>query len=374
MVSQPAERLAERFDRGGLWAAILVMFGWQVIAILPVVISGWLRYGPGGSGAAVWLVYLMAGSVSAWVVLHGGGRSPALPLVICPILLAGVVIGAFAVHGGFFGRFNWPFTVSGWFAVVALWRRSLAKLITFFAANMLAGAIALIVLHEISRLGIARFIVETCSVSALPITIFVGSRAVAAIAQRAADAEDALARTRNERLAAEAVQEARKSRYETIRKTVVHLLDGLAAGRLDLAKPATRQEIAVAVTRLRRYLVETDEVPDPLSHELQACADAAERRGIAVELLPPVGVVPVLTVETRRALTEPVIQVLAATVSRARITVVASPVEVVVAVMADAHLHSPIEVIDAAVQPSQDAEGELLWVQARWDGLCASLS
>ena len=366
MLSPPVARVEEDFNRGGLWAAIVVMAGWHLLAILPVVISGWLRYGLAASGAVIWLVYAVLGAVSATVVLRGGGRSPALPLAVCPILLAGAALGALACPSGFFGHYDWPFTVAGWFALVALWRRSLAELIAFFVANTLVGVAVLITQGETDRVSIARFIMVSCGVSVLQVTIFVGSRAVAAAARRGAVAEDAAARTRTVRLAAEWVQAARRIRYEAIRETVVPLLDGLVTGQLDLTEPATRQEVAVAVTRLRRFLVENDEVPDPLSHELQACADAAERRGIAVDLVARTGTIPTLPIEVRRALTEPVIQVLAATITRARITVAASPGDVVVAIMADAHLKAPLQAMHDAVDVTDDAGGELLWVQARW--------
>jgi hypothetical protein len=135
-----------------------------------------------------------------------------------------------------------------------------------------------------------------------------------------------------------------------------------------------RQEVAVAVTRLRRYLVESDEVPDQLWHELQVCADAAERQGIAVDLVPPAGLIPMLPVNVRRALTEPIIAALAATATRARITVVASPGEVVVAVLADARLDDAPPSLHGAVESSQDTEGEMLWLQARWMSPSASPS
>jgi hypothetical protein len=249
---------------------------------------------------------------------------------------------------------------------VALWRRSLAELTGFFAANALVGAAMLITLREADRVSLARFIVFCCGVSVLQITIFVGSRAVVATARRGAEAEDTLARTQTARIAAEAVQSARRNRYETIRGTVAPLLDGLATGRLDPAEPGARQQLAVAVTQLRRYLAETDEVPDPLSNELHACADAAERRGVAVDLQAPAGVIPKLAPEIRRALVDPVIRVLSATATRARITVVAAPAEVVIAILADAHIETPQQDHTDAVRTSHDMVGELLWVQARW--------
>jgi signal transduction histidine kinase len=264
--------------------------------------------------------------------------------------------------------------VTGWFALVALWRHRLAALIAFFAANTLVSLAVLVALGETGRLNIARFIMVSCGISILQITIFVGSKAVTATAKRGAEAEDELARTRINRLAAEAVQAARRTRYEEIRQTVVPLLEGLSGGTLDLADPAARQQVAVAITRLRRFLVENDDVPDPLLHELRACADAAERRGIAVDLVAPTGAIPALPLDIRRALTEPVIQALAATASKARVTVAASPAEVVVAVLTDAHLPVALPAMHDRVRAEHDEGGELLWVQARWTALSPSQS
>jgi hypothetical protein len=236
---------------------------------------------------------------------------------------------------------------------------------------MLTGVI-LATLGEAGRVNVGRFIALCCGISALLITVFCGSRMLTAMARRGAGAADELARTRSANIAAEAVQAARRGRYETITGTVTHLLEGLAVGQLDLTGQSARQEMAVAITRLRRYLVESDEVPDQLWHELQACADAAERQGIAVDLVAPAGLIPQLPVDVRRALTEPVIATLAATATKARITVVASPGEVVVAILADAQLDAPPPNLHAAVESSHDAEGETLWLQARWMGPSAS--
>ena len=368
MLSQPSTDVEERYDRGGLWVAIMVMFGWQLIGVLPVVISGWLKYGLTASGAVIWLVYMVAGTISAIVVLRGGGRTPLLPLTVCPILLVGVALCALTSPSGFFDHYNWAFSVSGWFALVALWRRSLPELIAFFAANTAVGIGMLVALGETNRVSVAMFITFACGTSVLQITIFVGSKAVAATARTGAEAEEALARTRTARLAAEAAQAARRASYETIRETVAELLEGLAAGQLDLTEPNNRQRVAIAVTRLRRYLVETDEVPDQLSHELQACADAAERDGIAVDLLASVGAIPRLPLDIRRALTDPIIQVLGATATQARITVVASAAEIAVAIVADACLEAPTMAMHDAVRVTQDVDGTWLWVQASWTG------
>jgi hypothetical protein len=373
-LSESVASVTEHYERAGLWVAIVVTFGWYLLGVAPVMIDSWARHGLADSGAVTWLVYAVLGVWAAVTVLRGGGQRLAAPLAICLILLAGSVIGSFASPDGVIGHFNWPFTMVGWFAVLALWRRRLAELIGFYLANMAAGGIVLGVTGHADRVSVGRFIALCCGISALQLTVFVGSRMVTATARRGAEAEDELARTRAANITAEAVQAARRSRYETITGTVAHLLDGLAKGELDLADRSARQQVAVAVTRLRRYLVESDEVPDQLWHELQVCADAAERQGVAVDLVAPAGVIPPLPLDIRRALTEPMIAVLAATATRARITVVASPGEVAVAIFADAKLDSPPPVLHEAVEPSHDAEGEMLWVQARWINSSASPS
>jgi hypothetical protein len=366
--------VAGRYERAGLWVAIVVTFGWYLLGVAPVMIDSWVRHGLAASGAVTWFVYAVLGVWATVTVLRGGGRSPSMPLAICMILLVGSVIGSLVSPGGVLGHYNWPFTMVGWFAVLALWRRRLAELIAFYLANVVASGIILGVTGHADLVSLSRYIALCCGISALQVTVFVGARMVTVMARRGAEAEDELARTRASNIAAEAVQAARRTRYETITGTVAGLLDGLAKGELNLADRSAKQQVAVAVTRLRRYLVESDEVPDQLWHELVVCADAAERRGIAVDLLAPAGVMPPLPLEIRRALTEPMIEVLAATASRARITVIASPSEVAVAILADANLDSPPPVLHEAVEPSHDAEGEMLWVQARWIGPSASPS
>lgn len=394
MPSRSSTEVVERFIRGSLWVAIGVMATWQVFVSLPFVVIVWTDYGLITSGFLIWVAYAVMGAGSAAAALRGwpGGHSPdgwpgaVLPWTVCVLLLAGVLGNALTMRGGFFDINSFGFTSAGWIALVALWRRNLAELLAFFVALGVVGLIALILLGETSRPDLARFLVW-CGNGVFQVTIYVGGRAVAAVAGRAAEAEDAAARTRNARLAAEAVQAARRARYEMIRAAVVPLLEGLADGTLDLTATGSRQEIAVAVTRLRRYLVENDDVPDPLSHELRACADAAERHGLAVDLIAPAGTIPMLGVAVRRALIEPVIRVLATAATRARITVVASQAEVAVAILADARLTGPVsdgpvgdgpggEPPDTAetVRWDWDEEGDRLWAQAKWTKSSASLS
>ncbi len=67
---------------------------------------------------------------------------------------------------------------------------------------------------------------------------------------------------------------------------------------------------------MRRLFAESDDVTDPLEHEIHACVDVAERQGKSVQLSIR-GARPALPLDVRRALTEPVIAVLAGARSRA---------------------------------------------------------
>lgn len=387
MTSRPAGDVVARFTRGGLRIAVGVMAGWHVAVSLPFVVIVWARYGLTASGAPIWAGYAALGAVTAVAALRVGGpdatersgtgrgglvgrgwRGGVLPWAVCALLLAGALANELTMPGGFFGRNAFGFTTAGWFALVALWWRRLGEILGFFAANVAVGLLALVLLRETSRPDLAMFIIESVGSNVFQVTIYVGSRAVAGVAGRAARAAEAAVRARHAQLAAEAVQADRVARHTLLRTTVAGLLDGLAAGTLDLTVARTRQDIAVAVTRLRRYLVEHDDVPDPLSHELRACADAAERRGVAVDLVATAGTIPLLGVAVRRALVEPVIEVLAAAASRARITVVASETEVAVAILADALLPGPATraAADGRVCYDWDEEGGGLWAQARW--------
>jgi hypothetical protein len=389
VASPSAADVTARFTRAGLWVAIVVMSGWHILATLPFVIQVGASQGLVASGALIWAGYAVLGVVSAVSALGCGRvgqratdwwyvawRRGWLPWAVCVLLLAGVAANALTLSGGFFGSPAFGFTSAGWFALVALWHRRLAELLAFFAANAVVGLLALAVLHEVSRAHLAMFLVSACGSSVFQVTIYIGSRAVATVAGNAAEAAEAAARARYTRMAADAVQAQRRARYELVRASVIRLLEGLATGSLDLGSALVRQEITVAQTRLRRFLVENDDVPDPFSHELRACADAAERRGIAVDLIAAAGTVPLLPVGDRRALVEPVIQVLAAAASWARITVIASPAEVTVAILADATLPGlDLAAASRLVRCDWDeVEGKTLWAQARWTRPSASLS
>ncbi len=142
------------------------------------------------------------------------------------------------------------------------------------------------------------------------------------------------------------------------------LLAGLADGELDPRDSGTQRRCALAATQLRRLFAENDEVPDPLVHEVTACLDAAERRGVDVSFAVSGAAVP-LPPQVRRELTGPVVAALSAADDRARVSVLRTGDEVRIAVVAD----GSADVGTASswqVEVEYGVYGEQLRMEARW--------
>lgn len=365
MPSAITAAVEERYNRGGLWAAITVMVVWHLARALPTSLTGNASYRPIGTGVVVWSAYLLIGVISAAIVLRGGGAGPILSTSVAITLFAGTAVVAVASPtGSCLDPLSWAYASAAWFALVALWRRPLPEFIAFCLLNNVVGLATVVTSGHLDRDAIARFVIVGYGICVTQIAILVGSRMLTATAARAAIAQEEQSRVTNRRLAAEAVHEARLNRVEVVQQTASTLLSAIASGAADLTDADTQQQLRIAVSRLRRLIIETDEVPDPLQHELRAHADAAEKRGVEVDLQASVGEVPMLTSAARRRLTEPVIEVLAAARTNARVTVVADRTEVAVAIVADATMAPPMTKLPD-VDVSFDSERGLLWVQMR---------
>ena len=270
---------------------------------------------------------------------------------------------------------NWAWGAIGWLAIVVFWRRPLAGLLPLLGANALV-MLAVITHDGAGRGELARYLMIVVGTSSLQFGLAGTVQALRGAAGWIAEAAAAGAALTAAQAAADEVHEVRRQRYRLLRLGAADVLTELGDGTADPADPAVRRRCAVEAARLRRLVVETDDVPDPLLHELRACADIAERNGVLVDLV-AVGTVAELPVATRRALTEPPIAVLTAARSRARMTVTAGRGEVAVSVVADADL-DPAEVPGATagatdappgtVVVGAQRDGALLWVEARVSG------
>ncbi|MFI0445573.1 ATP-binding protein [Actinomadura sp. 6N118] len=226
---------------------------------------------------------------------------------------------------------HWAYGNVGWFAVLLLGHRPVpfvAVLSADFAVTLakLAG--------EFDQRSPIDAVTASLIIWASQIIVAMAAGRLRRVvdAAMATAAEDE--RLRIEDAVGEQLHRDRRSRYAALANTVVPLLAGLASGVHDPGDERVRRACSVEAARMRRLFAERDEVADPLIHELQACVDVAERRGVAVSFATR-GSGSRMPSEVRRALTEPALTVLTTAASTARVSVVASGTEVTVSVLAD---------------------------------------
>ncbi len=367
-VTDTASAAITRYARGPLLGAIAVALGWHVVNDLTGTVTNWSRYRSPSVAVAVWLAFAAVGVLAAANLLRRDGRGIALAGGGIAVLLVAVAAQLVVCPpAAMFHLADWAWSNFAWFAMLLLWRYPLRWLIAAMAVDVLVALAVLLLTREMDRVELARFAMIVFSSSAIEFSVAWGGRALENRARHAVRAASELAEIRTTQAAAEQVHADRQRRYQDIGQAVRRLLAGLAEGRLDPSDPAARRACAVGASHLRRLIAEHDDSPSPLVHELRACADLAERRGVQVSL-ETVGSLPRLPVPIRRALTDAPMHLLVAARNRARITVIWSDDdrEVEVSVVADGDPGpggpSPVD----GVTSSRVQEGDTLWVRTRW--------
>jgi signal transduction histidine kinase len=323
--------------------------------------------------------------VAGWVLLAGTGVVGSVRLLRHRtgaawswLLAVGVLAGSAVAAAGVAPAqeltvAHWSLGAAGWFGVVVLLRRPIAELIALIVAN--AGLTLGLLLHDglITRLSVTRLLLVAYVFAALQVGIVMAIKALDETARRSVAAAETGTAQRRRTQVAEALHRARIDRYQTVFLAVVPLLTGLATGELDPAERRTQARCGIEASRMRRLFAETDDVPNPLLHELRACADLAHRRGVQVDLY-VTGRLPMLTRPERRALTEAPMRLLAGAREEARVTVSGRPDEVAISVLADTRRGDPPEPSPQDLAPTVtvqetviDVDGKYRrWIEARW--------
>jgi hypothetical protein len=329
----PAQ-IAARFLYGLRVAVVVltavVLLAWQ----LPTVITYIPRYRPAWVQFATMGVLLGVTALAGFVVIRdrpwGRLRWPVLAVVTA----ATVIATAAVAPADLVGLPHWSWETFGWFAVILLMDLPIgyfASVLLAFLAITLGQVLLAGQTDPRILVGMATATLLICGWQYTTAQASVALRQIAVSASRIAAEEEAL---RTAELVAEQLHRDRQLRYADLASTAVPVLAGIAAGELDPGDPSVQRACVIEAARMRRLFAESDAVPDPLEHELNACIDLAERRGVAVQLALR-GARPALPRAARRALTEPVIAVLAGASATARITVVGVDDQVVVSVVAD---------------------------------------
>lgn len=370
-VGQIAAAVARASDRGARVAAITIALAWHTAVALPAVLAGHADLAAPDVVLAAWALVAVLGVLTGVRLLHDTPL-PAWPLAG---LLLAVDVTVFAAVGGtqLFTAANWVWSTLGWFFVLALWGRRVVGLVALLAAHSLVAFAAVVGYGATAPADLARYAMYVYGTVSLPIAAFAGSAVIAALARQRAATAAATRATTAERDAAERARRDRRERLALVSGAAGAVLADLAEGRADPADPHVQRRAVLAASRLRRLIAESDDVPDPLLHELRAAADLAERNGVPIDLV-TIGTPPPLPVDVRRRLAEPLTATLADARGWARLTVVSAPDEVVVSLVTpdrdgpDATGPPPgwEDTDDGRVDQLYERDGEIRWAQTRW--------
>ena len=369
MDNRADELVTASYARATNVAAIIIVAVFHVGFTLPRRLSE-LSAGRAQTGEfAVWLALTAIGATGAFLLLRGH-----LPVVLSRVLAVCVLLlGAWVTvahppeHALDEGA--WAWIVVGWFGVMLLNRQPSWVFCSLLVTNIAVTGAYLALNGIADPVTVGRFVVATCMTAGIQLVAWLAATFLHRTAADAAKATVALVETRAREVTAEEMHASRAARYGYLALESRALLAGLAEGRLDPGDAEVRRRCAIESARLRRLFAETDDVADPILHELRACADVAERRNVTVDLV-ALGQMPQLPVDIRRALLDAPLVALSTTASRARGTVVANPDEVVVSVLGDAvpgtRTSRALPPYPPTVTITEDHEEGQLWVQARW--------
>ncbi|MGW3959274.1 hypothetical protein ACWED2_05595 [Amycolatopsis sp. NPDC005003] len=370
MTDDSSVSLAAQYQRGtiivtacmaGLWHG-----GFDTVAVLLL----WRDFRWVWVSPAMWVLFtalLVAATIQ--LLRDGVVRRPWLVVALTLTISVAIAVNA---DGQVVGFENWAFGAVGWLGVLASWGRSAAPLAVVLAGNGAASTVTMFLLAEPGLQDVAFVLTSLAGSAALQVALAYGVRTQRRIVDGAVEAAAARAEVDTQRLAAEQAHAARVRRHEFLQRTAAVALAGLADGTSDPADPAVQRRCAIEAARLRRLFLEADEVPDPLLHEVRACLDVAETRGVPVRMSVS-GAVPPVPVQARRDLLEPVVEVLSAARSHARVTISGGGGEVQVSVVADA-VTPPVPPASGQVRVECQREGESLWLQTSWTGRSPSPS
>ncbi|MEV0153347.1 hypothetical protein AB0H57_06325 [Micromonospora sp. NPDC050686] len=360
--------VARASDRGARVAAVAIALAWHLAVGLPGVLTAWPTLPAAPLVGGAWLVVAVAGALAGYRLLRGAPL-PAAPLAG---LLLAVDATVFVAVGDrhLFAAANWVWSGLAWFLLLTVWGRPASRLLVLLAAHSAIALATLAVRGVTEPADLARFVMYVYGTTSLPVAVFVGSAAITGLARDRARTAAAVGAVAAERAAAERAQQARQARLALVDVAAGTVLGDLAAGRADPGDPAVQRRCALAAARLRRLIAESDDVPDPLLHELRAAADLAERAGVPIDLV-SVGVPPPLPVRLRRQLAEPLAAELAGARDWARLTVVAGPDEVTVGLVTPdrdgpAVTDPPVGTDDDGVEHAHERDGVIRWTQTRW--------
>jgi hypothetical protein len=347
--------------------AAVGVVGWD----LPTLLAHLDRYRPAALAVGGYVALLAVAAAALWLAVRDVAPPAAVRAALAAVVLAACTAATAAVPAAdLLGPAHWSWELAAWFFAALLADVPLRWTALAVAAHLGLVAGQLAAADRLDHRTLVAFAVVVVLNSGGALALAAGGgfvRRVGGTAARTAAQERELA-TAN-RIAGE-LHADRRRRYADVATTLVPLLEGLRDGTLSPADPAVRRRCAVESARLRRLLAEGDDVPDALAHELRACADAAQRAGVAVQLS-VCGEGPPPALPVRRALADPVTALLAGARTAARVTLVRTATQTVVSVVADADARPAADGPPVAAAPDvtvdlRPGSGGGTWLTVTW--------
>ncbi|MGZ3145946.1 hypothetical protein ACVDFE_28930 [Lentzea chajnantorensis] len=339
---------------------LVVVTAIQLVLTLPS-----LAVGP--DSATAWTAYTLLTAVLAIVGGHVAAGRAQLGTAVAAgltavVLVASVLATTAQAAGTPLGSQDWAFGLIGWYLLLVLVERP-RPLVAALGAH-LALSVGWFLHAGNGDGGTAGVVILSGTSFQVGVMVITGVLLRDGRLAAEAAAEHDAARTREE-LARQREQDLRAG-FEGQLGAVLPLLADLADEVVSVADEPTRVRCSVAAVQLRRLFAENDDVPDPLLHELTACVDVAERRGVVVSLAVSGTATPVPT-EVRRELVAPMARALAVAGGRAKVSLLRTATEVRVAVVADAPGELPHhDGVPEVVAVETSVHSGLVRSEARW--------
>lgn len=358
--------VATRFAKAVNIGLVVIVGVWHMGLDTLLVLRGWPVYEPPAAAAGSWLALTVIQTVGSVLLLRSALSGHTARWLAGAALVTGVVATATYPAGGMISDVSWAWNTVGWFGVLLLMQRPLWELVVLLGANTAVTVGFLVADGALDQVMVSRLLAVIYNTAGVQLTFAYLARQLNDGAREATEIAAGQAERLARTTADETVHAERRRRYEYLHSRVEPLLRGLTERQLDPGDTVVRQRAAVEAARLRRLFAETDDTPHPLLHELRACADVAERRGVSVTLM-SYGDLPDLPASARRELAEGTLLVLASAATQARVTVVTTPEDVVVSVVADAPPETLVESPGPlTVSAIYDQEENQLWWENRW--------
>ncbi|SEG78862.1 hypothetical protein SAMN04489712_112134 [Thermomonospora echinospora] len=361
-----ASLFAVRFNRAFDVATVIAVAVWQTTAAFAALLVYLGQYRSPEAAVALWALQLLIIAVGAALLIRGVRRTSATWLLIMIDLAIGAAM-AVNCPGEQLLKINWAWATVGLIGVLLLLHRPMRELVSLLAVN--AGVIFFVLLAagNVNRHTIAGFVTLLYASASIQLAMMAGARVFRFSGGMAAEAAAERWEIKTREGVIAEVAAARQARYQMIRALIAPILRGLSDGTVDPADPGVQHRCATAEAVLRQLLAEREDASHPLLRILQPGIDAAVHRGAVVDTA-LVGELPPMTEQRGYALAGVPLAVLATARRYVRVTVVSTtPGHVSISVLTDGDVAVPGDVSVDGVTVTTDHDGDLLWLEARWE-------